>query len=603
MKRRIKATILPDSRNPLRQFPVCVLLALLTAAVFFIQLVEQGEENFTPSLLALALSVAFIASAAAYFLVRPLNPEARYHDLMCHGTSLGMAVLFFALSWLVVPPNLYLFVIGGFALTLIALAPIFYQSLPDEVWLHVVWTVLAAFLSLVVFIFWMSAFYTIQWMVNTLFPAGQNLKVIREIIIGLGILVSLLFFLVCLPPTSKSQSSKETHTPLDEAAFISIKPVFDFLLVPIIFIMALVLHIYAAAITLRQAFPDGQIGKMVTLYVCFVLSIRFVIHPFLSQARLTTRLFAHLWAFLLLVPLAILLVAVTLRTGYYGMTINRYYLYLGALATIAIILAQLFPRWRHDIRVIALIPGFCLIISVFGPWSVQNWVGYSQAQYLIRHYVTQGRLNFSHQQTHPESRDDLLHHVVLLDETRQLSRLLPYVERDNHLAVDFIAFHDTARERRRRQERPALESFMQVLGLPQPIQEQRDTPVDANEVALTGGMVLNRAAIVETSDYDLVVPYFVISPERMATDLGSEFINARIDGEQITLRFRNHVDSISLPELLAKIPQAGANRSINLETAAARAIRLIPLTITRDEEGQTQKLIITLMLRQQEWGE
>jgi len=598
----LKAAIVPDKNNPLRQFPIPVLLAVVTAAVFFIHLIEVGVENFSPPLLAVAFFVAFIASVAAYFLIRP----AGTHEMLCHGASFAIAGVFFALGWFIVPQSLYLFVLGGFAVALIALAPIFYKAHSDEVWLHAIWVAIAAFLSVFVFIFWVSAFYTIQWMVNTLFPSKSHLDTVREIVIGFGIIFSLLFFLICLPSSTKLEEKKEQPLIVDAASSVYLRPVFDFLIVPIIFIIAFVLHIYAAAILLRQAFPDGQIGKMVTFYVCFVLGVRFAIHPFLAQARLLARVFSHIWSLLLLVPLAILLVAVTLRTSHYGMTINRYYLYLCALATILVVLAQIWPRWRGDIRVIALVPSFFLMVSVFGPWSVQNWVGYSQAQYLIRHYVTQGRLNFgrlnvAHIKNHQESYDDILQHIILLDETRQLSRLLPYIERDNRVAADFLSFDTTPRQLRRVKERPTRDAFMQALGFTLENLADDEAPIRVSDMVFGVGMAINRAPVIDMLEHDIVVPYMVISSDKMATDLGSEFIRAQIEGDRVTLHFQNMSDELSLPEFLARIPQADSKRIIDMETLAARAVRLIPLDVNLDGDDRVQRLVVTLMLRQEEW--
>jgi len=632
----MKAAILPQRRNPFRKFPVAALLGLLAAMVFLLQLSEQGSEDFSLSGVVVALQVAFIGSVAATIIARMGGVD----ETLCHIASLCVAGVFFGLSFIVIPQSLYLVVIGGFGLALVTCAPCFYQRSQIQVWWHVLHVLMAAFLSLVVFAFWLSAFYTIEWMVQTLFVLGMSLTSVRDLVPGLGLALAFLFFLSALPAGTRADAEGQEPLQLDERLSLSgnrfsdkkrgetktetrfteqsegktavegelevyIRALFDFLLVPIIFIAGLVLHFYAAVILLRQAFPDGQIGKIVTLYVCLIVAVRFLAYPFLPRMRLQGRIFCRIWALLLVVPLALLLVAVSLRSGQYGMTIHRYYLYVGSCAIIIIMLAQILPRWRHDIRLLLLIPSGLLIASVFGPWSVQNWVGISQADYLIRTYERQGRLNFSSIQLYDASYHDLAQHINLLDETGQLSRLLPYIEKDNKIANQFIMPDNLLPGRR-----PNYETFMQALGATPPptMMEQGHEPNTLRQAFAFGELFANRGPVVSVETYDKIVPFLFVSSRAMERGVNyRQFVTMRIeDEERLTLRYRDISDIISLREfmvLATSLPSGGARsfQPVDLRSEGGRHLRLLPLEIHVDAEGMLKSLNISLMLREEEW--
>jgi len=596
----IKTKILPQGRNPFRKFPISAFLGLLAALVFLLQLTEQGEQDFSFDVIVVALQVAFIGSVAATILCR----MGGIGENLCHIAALSLAGLFFLLAFIIIPQSLYWVVMGGFGLLLMICAPCFYKQSQDQLWWHGLHVMLASFLSLVVFAFWVSAFYTIEWMVQTLFSLGVSLATVRDIVPALGLALASLFFLSALPAGIKNLSDDLPPIEFDPEFSAQMRALFDFLLVPIIFLASLVLHLYAAAILLRQTFPDGQIGKIVVFYICLVLAIRFLIYPFLPQARLPSRIFHHIWALLLIVPLILLLVALTLRFDQYGMTINRYYLYVGSLVMITIMLAQILPRWRHDIRLLPLIPGFFLIASIFGPWSVQNWVGLSQAHYLIHAYEKQGRLNFSNIELYDKNYHDIAQHVSLLDDTGQLSRLLPYVEKNNKIASHFIAPPNSLAG-----SRPDYEAFMQALGaVPPPILRENSTPHDLTQAFAFGDFFANRGAVVNIEDYDKIVPFLFVSSRSMNINLNNrQFVTMRIESpEELALRYRDIADKIALREfmVLTRSSPAGeikSPRPVDLRSQGGRHIRLIPLEIHVDGEGVLKSLNVSLMLKEEEW--
>jgi len=593
----MKTAILSQQRNPFRKFPVSSLLGLLAAAVFLLQLTEQGSENFSLDVIVVALQAAFIGSVAATVVCR----MGGVVETLCHVGALGSASLFFALSFLIVPQSLYLVVIGGFGLALVTLSPCFYKGSQEALWWHAIHVLMSAFLSFVVFAFWVSAFYTIEWMVQTLFALRFSLAPVRDIVPALGLALALLFFLSALPSVTKMAESEPVTITLDPELEAYMRALFDFLLVPIIFIIGLVLHFYAAAILLRQAFPDGQIGKIVTFYIGFVLVVRFLIHPFLRQARLQSRIFCRIWVLLLIVPLILLLVAVTLRSEQYGMTINRYYLYVGALSIIILMLAQIFPRWRHDIRPLPLIPSFFLIASIFGPWSVQNWVGISQAHYLVETYEKQGRLHFDNIALYDKNYHDIAQHISLLDETGQLSRLLPYIERGNKVASHFIEPPNSLPG-----SRPTYEAFMQALGATPPTISDGDALAQAFAF---GDLFVNRGPVINIETYDKIIPFLFVSGRGIDAQVNNrQFVTMRLEDEEwLMLRYRDNVDKLSLREFmgLANPAIAGVARAIqpvDLHSQGGRAVRLVPLEIHMDGEGKVQSLNVSVMLREAEWG-
>jgi hypothetical protein len=110
-----------------------------------------------------------------------------------------------------------------------------------------------------------------------------------------------------------------------------------------------------------------------------------------------TRLFLRFWALPTIVPLILLALALRQRIADYGLTPQRYDLGLFGVALAIIVLAQIAPRLRGDMRVVPAVGAVCLFLASFGPWGVITASAASQMQRLMAHLeaadaIEEGRL-------------------------------------------------------------------------------------------------------------------------------------------------------------------------------------------------------------------
>jgi hypothetical protein len=85
----------------------------------------------------------------------------------------------------------------------------------------------------------------------------------------------------------------------------------------------------------------------------------------------------------MVVPLVLLVIAVSERVSAYGVTPERYGLALFALFLGLVLVVQIVPRWRGDIRFIPALGALALFIASFGPWGIVPATARSQTDRLM----------------------------------------------------------------------------------------------------------------------------------------------------------------------------------------------------------------------------
>lgn len=314
----------------------------------------------------------------------------------------------------------------------VPLAP--YVSRPDagRFWAFTLWTLVGttlAFLSVLLFVLGVSA---ILEMVRFLFDVGLGSRAYEHLYTTALTLVGPLFALGRIP----SDYDEAPPVPGKDKLAAGVRLLFDWVASPLALTTALVLHAYAAKIVLLSQWPVNEIGWIVSLFAILVLSLRIAAEPFVRSGLSSTRLFGRLWAPILVVPLALLAYAVTVRLRSEGVTLERYYLALGGLATGAAVAAQLVPRLRGDIRLVAGIPLVLLALSSWGPWSVAETVGRSQTGRLVAEFADASPNGTWNGMTVDSARKDSLRsRIRALDEVDELGRIVPLLPADKREAI------------------------------------------------------------------------------------------------------------------------------------------------------------------------
>lgn len=183
--------------------------------------------------------------------------------------------------------------------------------------------------------------------------------------IGLGFLAPL-YWMSTLPPVDESYDELK-----DNPGFVSKAVAFlgTWILTPLILIYALILLAYGLKIIMEGSLPKGEIAQLTTPFLLIGTLNWLVLEPPFIQGRVLAKLFRKTW-FWLSIPVAILLaIAIGVRIGNYGLTIERIAILFIVFWSLGLGLwFTLRPERYRDIR---FIPGLAamlaFIAAIIGP--------------------------------------------------------------------------------------------------------------------------------------------------------------------------------------------------------------------------------------------
>ncbi len=252
---------------------------------------------------------------------------------------------------------------------LVPVAPFTGRGTGGAFWMFTARLAFAAGLGLIAFALFGGGISAILASLTHLFGLDVPSDLYEHIWASIGLFVAPLFGLGQTPRAFDEEPGGHEHDMMRRG----MRALGDFAAVPLLIVYAVILHLYAAKIGFTGEVPQGQIGWLVLTYGVCIVAVLLLTKPFLDTARAPTRFFVRFWPLFLLVPLGLLFYALSLRVGAFGWTTQRYFLGLFGLVTLVLVALQAVPRLRGDIRVIAAIPAFALLVGSFGPQGALGW--------------------------------------------------------------------------------------------------------------------------------------------------------------------------------------------------------------------------------------
>ncbi|MGH6923595.1 MAG: DUF4153 domain-containing protein [Propylenella sp.] len=541
------------------RFPVAVLALAILAAVVNIEIAEFA----TISEYVLFRSVLASVGAAAIAVAAVLLCESRGFDApRRHALSLVLAAAVGAALWYwrelaVTFPTVLLA-----AFLAIPLAP-FVRWATGGFWTFVWRAAHASALALIAVVVFCLGLSAIFASIDYLFGVGIDDSLYGHVwATGLGFAGPV--FALSLFPTHfpERDDADPANIFVAGARLLS-----DFVVAPLVAAYAVILHVYALKILAEGELPKGQIGWMVLTFGLAVLAVRVVVGPLAGLVRAPTRLFLRFWAAGLVVPLALLVVAVWERIDAYGVTPERYALGLFALFLALVLISQVWPRWRSDERVIPVLAVLALVAASFGPWSMLPVSGRSQVDRLMSQLADAGALSDGALVTRPEfardAAEDVRSKLQLLDEIGQIYRLRPLFARlpDNPISSE----RDVTDE----SEISGVRQALNVETLP-------PLPEEVGNFAISS----NLAGAVVIAAYDVIVPnlFFASSQEATAT-LDGVALQVRCDGSSIEIASEGTV--LRITQALLRGPFKERIDKIETLPESTRPPFLVELTLDR----------------------
>ncbi|KTR08402.1 hypothetical protein NS365_00150 [Aureimonas ureilytica] len=454
----------------------------------------------------------------------------------------------------------------------VPLAPFVRHGGSDEFWSFGLWAAVGlviAFLSACVFL---VGLYAIVEMVRTLFETDLFENADRYVLVTGLTLVAPLIALGRVPEVSPSPVISGSDDRLAKA----IRPLFDWILAPLVWLAALVLHAYIIRTLLLGGLEASEARWLFFVFCSLALMLRIGADPFAPTSATSTRLFHRYWVGVTIAPIATLAVSQWREVDVWGLTPSTYYSALWIATFTGIILIQIVPRARGDIRWMVAIPMTAMIASSFGPWSMIASVERSQTSALRALSVDVWRTGDPGRRAEIRERLAILEDVGGMDAVR--SALPAQLVADKHLDGSMSS----------------LPVLFQALGWDSPAEQP--TPIRSFRAP--------QGQAVSLTGYDLALIDLQTGSGEEQTGRGR--LELESDGRRLAIHFEGRADHVQTGLLLRRLIELGVSVAeplvLDLGTENGRGIRLY---VTRaNYESQPPRLTAltaTLLIRADQW--
>lgn len=173
------------------------------------------------------------------------------------------------------------------------------------------------------------------------------------------------FFLSGVPEDYDQLENNKTYP-------LGLKVFSQYILLSLVTIYLIILYVYGAKILLRWQLPMGWVSYLVTGFAALGILSLLLLHPIRLKVENKFIQIYTKWFYIILLPLILLLfIAILRRISDYGITENRYFIFVIAIWLTAISIYLLINKISN----IKIIPVTLAILSFtisFGPWGAFN---------------------------------------------------------------------------------------------------------------------------------------------------------------------------------------------------------------------------------------
>jgi hypothetical protein len=210
--------------------------------------------------------------------------------------------------------------------------------------------------------------------IKLLFDIELDDKLFPEIYVMVFSIFNTWFFVANIPSDLQALEHQKTYPA-------GLKIFSQYILLPLLLIYLLILYAYGGKIMLSWEWPKGIVSYLI-LCISVVGGLTFLLlYPYANSSENQWIKNSTRWYYILLLPLLFMLFfAIVLRLGDYGITLNRYVILMfGIWVSIVSIYTIL---GKTNIRFIPISLTIILLLSSFGPWSMDNIPKHNQKKRL-----------------------------------------------------------------------------------------------------------------------------------------------------------------------------------------------------------------------------
>lgn len=201
----------------------------------------------------------------------------------------------------------------------------------------------------------------------------------------------------------------------------------QFVLIPLVLIYLVILYAYEIKILLNWNWPKGWVANLVLGFSVSGILALLLVHPIQERAENRWIKIFSKWYYVALIPLVgMLFMGIAIRIIEYGVTENRYFVFVLGLCLALVVLYFIFSR-RKDIRIIPMALFAAAVLSSFGPWGAFTVSERSQVKRLASLLAKNEILVRGRVQKAPQA--------IPLPERKQISSMVYYLHRGHGFAA------------------------------------------------------------------------------------------------------------------------------------------------------------------------
>ncbi len=259
---------------------------------------------------------------------------------------------------------------------------------------------------------------------DKLFDAGINSKIYTELFFFILGAFNTWFFLSGLPENLDELEGMDFYPK-------GLKIFTQYVLLPLVIIYLLILYLYMGKIIIQWQLPMGWVSYLVLGFSTTGIFSLLLIEPLREMEGINWIKKFSKWFYLILFPLIILLfIAILRRTGEYGITERRYFVFVLALWLAVMALYFSVSRLKN-IKIIPYTLCFIAFVTSFGPWGAISLSERSQMgrleEILIKNKIlVDGKIVKAVNPLPDEERQDVSSVIHFLSDRNSLNKIQPW---------------------------------------------------------------------------------------------------------------------------------------------------------------------------------
>lgn len=180
-------------------------------------------------------------------------------------------------------------------------------------------------------------------------------------------------FMVVAPVYLLSQIPRQfDYEPADCEFPKGVNFILNYVMVPLLIIYSIILYAYFIKILLQWQLPRGNLGWMISIYGVIGILTHLGLYPVRNQNKAMISWFYRSFYPTLVIPLLLLIVAISIRIHQYGVTENRYLVMICAIWFGWLISYQFIRNKQFQLTTVTMSLSILLLASAFGPLSIKQ---------------------------------------------------------------------------------------------------------------------------------------------------------------------------------------------------------------------------------------